>query len=80
MRNGVCEKAYIVVCNCYQNKICNFRQLNMFMMMMQMNPELLSVLGGGHRQITREIERIEKYKELKVCNADLSYLSKIHLL
>ena len=39
----------------------------MFMMMMQMNPDLLSALGGGHRQITREIERIEKYKELKVC-------------
>ena len=39
----------------------------MFMMMMQMDPELLSVLGGGHRQITREMERIEKYKELKVC-------------
>ena len=40
----------------------------MFMMMMQMNPELLSALGGGHRQIMREMERIEKYKELKVGN------------
>ena len=38
----------------------------MFMMMMQMNPDLLSALGGGHRRITQEIERIEKYKELKV--------------
>ena len=38
----------------------------MFVMIMQMSPELMSTMGGGHRQITREIERIEKYKELKV--------------
>ncbi len=44
------------------------RQLNMFMMLMQMNPDLLSAMGGGASQISREIERIEKYKELKVEN------------
>ncbi len=38
----------------------------MFVMLMQMNPELLSAMGGGFSQVQRELERIEKHKELKV--------------
>ncbi|XP_022088573.1 selenoprotein O-like isoform X1 [Acanthaster planci] len=41
------------------------RELQMMMMLMQMNPDLLAQLGGGHRRLIQELERMEKAKEMK---------------
>ena len=38
----------------------------MMMMLMQVNPDLLSQLAGGHTRLLKELENIEKAKELKV--------------
>ncbi|XP_038046390.1 protein adenylyltransferase SelO, mitochondrial-like [Patiria miniata] len=41
------------------------RELQMMMMLMQMNPDLLQQLGGGHMRLMKELERMEKAKELE---------------
>ncbi|XP_074652979.1 protein adenylyltransferase SelO, mitochondrial-like isoform X2 [Tubulanus polymorphus] len=41
------------------------RQLQMLLMMMEMNPGFVESLGGGHRVILQELNRMEKAKEVK---------------
>ena len=38
----------------------------MMMMLMQMNPQLLQQLGGGHQKLMKELERMEKAKDIQV--------------
>lgn len=42
------------------------RQLSMFMMISQSNPELLSAFGRSTQLLEREIERIARFQDLKV--------------
>ena len=48
------------------------------MMLAQMNPDLLSQLGGGASGIVKEMERIEKTKELKV--GYILYTGKVYIV
>ncbi|XP_071941976.1 protein adenylyltransferase SelO, mitochondrial-like [Antedon mediterranea] len=41
------------------------RQLEMYMMLAQMNPDLLAQLGQGHQMLLQEIERMKKSKEME---------------
>ena len=36
-------------------------------MLMQANPALLAQLAGGHRSMLRELKKMERMKEIKVC-------------
>ncbi|XP_033102203.1 protein adenylyltransferase SelO, mitochondrial-like [Anneissia japonica] len=42
-----------------------FRQLEMYLMLAQMNPDLLGVLGQGQRRLMQELDRVKKSKELE---------------
>ncbi|XP_033732941.1 protein adenylyltransferase SelO, mitochondrial-like isoform X2 [Pecten maximus] len=48
------------------------RQLQMFMMLMQTNPGILNALGRGFSAFVKEIEKMEKAKELQ----DMTQISK----
>ncbi|XP_033099735.1 protein adenylyltransferase SelO, mitochondrial-like, partial [Anneissia japonica] len=41
------------------------RQLEMYLMLAQMNPDLLGVLGQGQRRLMQELDRVKKSKELE---------------
>ncbi|XP_033625295.1 protein adenylyltransferase SelO, mitochondrial-like [Asterias rubens] len=46
------------------------RELQMMMMLMQMNPQLLQQLGGGHQKLMKELERMEKAKDIQNLSQD----------
>ncbi|XP_072020102.1 protein adenylyltransferase SelO, mitochondrial-like [Amphiura filiformis] len=41
------------------------REMQMMMMLMQVNPDLLSQLAGGHQRLLRELQKMEQAEELK---------------
>lgn len=46
---------------------CLFRQLQMFVQLMQTNPGILPALGSRFTAVAQELERLEKLQELEVC-------------
>ena len=61
---------------CFTAVVLCCRQLNMLMMMMQVQPDMISLIRGGQSALLQELERRNKLKELEV--SDTTQLS-LHL-
>lgn len=60
---GLVEKYEIVI---WIEVYLSFRQLQMFVQLMQTNPGVLSALGGRFAAIAQELDRMEKLQEVEV--------------
>ncbi|EDO49000.1 predicted protein [Nematostella vectensis] len=57
----------------------DYRQIQMFQMLMQSNPGLLDQLGGGISVIKKELEKVEKLKQLRETSQEEKDAKDTHL-